>query len=104
MAGPTTKEVLEKVPEIEVEDMEAVDRDREARLEDVRRKQLQYQALAMCRGLVGEMIADSGRMSRTRICMEIMEETLVGGSREILEVKRLVREIREVGAKRKEVV
>ena len=104
MAGPTTKEVLEKVPEIEVEDMEAVDRDREARLEDVRRKQLQYQALALCRGVVGEMIADSGRMSRTRICMEIMEETLVGGSWEILEVKRLVREIREGGAKRKVVV
>ena len=62
-----------------------VDIDRGARLENVRRKQLQYQASSLCRGLVGEMIANSVRMSRTRICMEIIEETLVGDCREILE-------------------
>ena len=41
--APPPNEVLEKVPEIEVEveNMEVVDRDREERLENVRRKKLQ---------------------------------------------------------------
>ena len=49
--APPPRKVLEEVPEIEVEveDREVVDRDREARLENVRRKQLQYQASSLCR-------------------------------------------------------
>ena len=38
------------------------------------------------------------------MCNEIVEEALVGGSWEELEVKKLIREILEGGAKRKEVL
>ena len=62
-----------------------------------------YQASAICRGMVDEMITNTIRSSRTRICKEILEETLVEGSWELLDVARLVKKIREGGAKRKEV-
>jgi hypothetical protein len=38
--------------------------------------------------MVGEMLADRVRIPRMRMCMEIIEETLVRGSWDDLEVKR----------------
>ena len=43
--------------------------------------------------LLGEMLIDYVKMSRARMCMEIVEETLVGDSREEIYVLRLIREM-----------
>ena len=71
----------------EPEEMEVDNREMEERLERVKRKQREYQATSICRGLMEEIIMDTIQWSGRQTCIELMEEVVVDGSWEILETE-----------------
>jgi hypothetical protein len=120
LAPPPTRETVihEKAMEKETEDMEIVDEEREARIERMRRKALEWKAAQTCKGivmdlieeavlesewreecsmsLVLEMVEDAVTASRERMCRSVLEESVLEVCWEALEVTRIIKEV-EVG-------
>ena len=116
LSPPTPPEVInhERVLEKEVESMEVVDREKEERLKRVRRRALEWKVQnecraiiedligdakmesewrqGICRGLVLESVDDAILESRSRLCKEMLVETVLTAAWEVLEVKRIVKE------------
>ena len=54
---------------------------------------LEYQTTITCKELVIELMERTIKISRTRLCSELVEKSILGVSWEELEIQRLLREI-----------
>ena len=54
---------------------------------------LEYQTTITCKELVIELMERTIKISRTRLCSELVEKSILGASWEELEIQRMLREI-----------
>ena len=106
LAPPPPKEVIEHEKTIarKVDEIEVVDEEREERLERMRRKMLEWKAKQTCKNIVMELIGEAVQESALKLCRELVEDVLVGGSWEDLEVNRLMKEVEGGGVRRRKLV
>ena len=128
LSPPPPPEVIshERVLDKEVEIMEVVDGEKEERLERMRQRTLEWKAKHECRAIIEDLIGDAmmesewrqqacmevvidvmeGAVmeSRLKMCKQLMLETVISNSWESLEVRRIVRETKEGGVDRMEMI
>ena len=64
----------------EVEPIEVVDRDREERVDRVKKRQLQWPTSQLCKGFVLELVIDMVTRARHRICEKVLVEDVMDRS------------------------
>ena len=111
LSPPPPPEVInhERVMEQEVESIEVVDAEKEERLERMKRRALEWRVRNECRAITDDLIGDATLGSEWRqqacwdlvqesaddailesrhsLCKELLEETILTGAWEVLEVK-----------------